>query len=214
MTDDVKALRARIAKMEDELAHEKGGRLDEAAIRAACEQETGAWPYGRIIDAVVSTLRAQQARWEAFVEAEAERAEKAEARVAELERERREVPGGQAMSAKREKIGHRLKRVRIARDLSLRETASKVGVSPTYLSRVENCLDPSPPTEKTLRALADVLGDNFDELMQLAGRVPEDVEKLIKADPDMPVMLRRAREQNVTGAEFLEWLETKKKGGK
>ena len=111
-------------------------------------------------------------------------------------------------------LGHRLKRVRIARDLSLRETASKVGVSPTYLSRVENCLDPSPPTEKTLRALADVLGDNFDELMQLAGRVPEDVEKLIKADPDMPVMLRRAREQNVTGAEFLEWLESKKKGGK
>ena len=24
----------------------------------------------------------------------------------------------------------------------------------------------------------------------------------------------RAREQNVTGAEFLEWLESKKKGGK
>lgn len=113
---------------------------------------------------------------------------------------------------KREKLGHRLKRVRIARDLSLRETANKVGVSPTYLSRVENCLD-RPPTEKTLRALADVLEDNLDELMQLAGRVPEDVEKLIKADPDMPVMLRRAREQNVTGAEFLEWLETKKKGG-
>ena len=82
---DAAALRARVAKMEDELAHEKGGRLDEAAIRAACEQETGAWPYGRIVDAVVSTLRAQQARWEAFVEAEAERAEKAEARVAELE---------------------------------------------------------------------------------------------------------------------------------
>ena len=54
-------------------------------MSCACEQETGAWPYGRIIDAVVSTLRAQQARWEAFVEAEAERAEKAEARVAELE---------------------------------------------------------------------------------------------------------------------------------
>lgn len=87
-TTEVATLRARIAKMEDELAHEKGGRLDEAAIRAACEQETGAWPYGRIIDAVVSTLRAQQARWEAFVEAEAERAKKAEARVAELEARR------------------------------------------------------------------------------------------------------------------------------
>lgn len=115
--------------------------------------------------------------------------------------------------AKREKLGHRLKRVRLARDLSLRETATKVGVSPTYLSRIENCLDPSPPTEKTLRALAGVLEDNLDELMQLAGRVPEDVEQLIKADPDMPTMLRRAREQNVTGADFLEWLKTKNKGG-
>jgi transcriptional regulator with XRE-family HTH domain len=119
---------------------------------------------------------------------------------------------GSRRMVKREKLGHRLKRVRIARDLSLRETATKVGVSPTYLSRVENCLYPSPPTEKTLRALAEVLGDNLDELMQLAGRVPEDVEKLINADPDMPVMLRRAREQNVTGAEFLKWLETKKRG--
>jgi len=27
-------------------------------------------------------------------------------------------------------------------------------------------------------------------------------------------MLRRAREQNVTGAEFLKWLEGKKKRGK
>ena len=81
----------RLREAQDELAHEKGGRIDEAAIRAACEQETGAWPYGRIVDAVVSTLRAQQARWEAFVEAEAERAEKAEARVAELERERDEA---------------------------------------------------------------------------------------------------------------------------
>lgn len=114
---------------------------------------------------------------------------------------------------KREKLGHRLKRVRVARGLSLRETASKVGVSPTYLSRVENCLDPSPPTEKTLQALSVVLEENLDELLQLAGRVPADVEKLIKADPDMPVMLRRAREQNVTGAELLEWLESKKKGG-
>lgn len=110
-----------------------------------------------------------------------------------------------------EKLGRRLKRVRLAREWSLRETAGKLGISPTYLSRVENCLEPSPPTEKMIRALAEVLDDDFDELMQLAGRVPEDVERLIKADPDMPVMLRRAREQNVTGAELLQWLESKKK---
>ena len=114
--------------------------------------------------------------------------------------------------AKREKLGHRLKRVRIARDLSLRETAAKVGVSPTYLSRVENCLDPSPPTEKTLRALADVLGDNFDELMQLAGRVPEDVEKVIKGDPSMPAFLRTAKEQKLSGDDLMKLIEAQKKG--
>ena len=69
---------ARVAELQDELAHEKGGRLDEAAIRAACERETGVWPYGRIADAIVETLRTQQVHWEAFVTAESERAEKAE----------------------------------------------------------------------------------------------------------------------------------------
>lgn len=116
--------------------------------------------------------------------------------------------------AKREKLGQHLKRVRMARELGLRETAGKVGVSPTYLSRIENCLEQSRPTEKTLRALADVLNDDFDELMRLAGRVPEEIEQFIKADPNMPIMLRLAREQNVTGADFLKWLETRKKEGK
>lgn len=114
---------------------------------------------------------------------------------------------------KREKLGRRLKRVRLERGLSLRDTARRVEISPTYLSRIENCLESSPPAEKVIRALADLLEDDFDVLMQLAGRVPEDVEELIKADPDMPMMLRRAREQNVTGAQMLEWLEREKKGG-
>lgn len=78
-------LEAKLRETQDELAHEKGGRLDEAAIRSAVEKETGMWPYGRIADAVAECLRSQQAKWEAFVSVEAERAEKAEARVKELE---------------------------------------------------------------------------------------------------------------------------------
>lgn len=114
----------------------------------------------------------------------------------------------------KERLGERIRRKRAEQKLGLRETATKVGISPTYLSRIETMDEKTPPAEDVIQKLATLLNDDFDELMQLAGRVPEDVEKLIKADPDMPVMLRRAREQNVTGAEFLEWLETKKKGGK
>lgn len=114
---------------------------------------------------------------------------------------------------KREKLGERLKRIRQERELGLRETAAKVGISSTYLSRIENCQDPTPPKEKVIRDLAAVLEDDFDELMRLAGRVPEDVQKVLKADPQMATFLRTARQQKVTGTELLEMLDARKKRG-
>lgn len=106
-----------------------------------------------------------------------------------------------------ETLGDRLKRVRSSRGLGLRATASKAGISATYLSRVENNLETSPPSEEKIRALADVLQDNFDDLMQLAGRVPLEVTELIKADSNMPAFLRRAREKNMTAEELMKLLE-------
>ena len=114
------------------------------------------------------------------------------------------------MTVKREKLGERIRRVRQERGLGLRETAKRIDISATYLSRIENCQESSPPAEKVIRELADLLEDNFDELMQLAGRVPEDVEHVIKTDPDMPTFLRTAREKNVSAAEMLEWLKKRK----
>ncbi len=110
-----------------------------------------------------------------------------------------------------ETLGERLKRVRQERELGLRAAAAKAGISATYLSRIENNQDPSPPTEKTIRALAELLDDDFDELMQLAGRVPEDVGAMITGDPQMPEFLRTAREQNVTAKDLLAMLEAAKK---
>lgn len=104
-----------------------------------------------------------------------------------------------------EALGDRLKRVRSSRGLGLRGTANLVGVSATYLSRVENNLE--APTEEKIQKLAEVLGDNFDELMQLAGKVPSDVADVIKADSSMPAFLRRAREQNVSAEQLLKLLD-------
>lgn len=115
---------------------------------------------------------------------------------------------------KREKLGERLKRIRQARELGLRETAAMVGISSTYLSRIENCQDPTPPKEKVIRDLAAVLEDDFDQLMRLAGRVPEDVQKVLRADPQMATFLRTARQQKVSGTELLEMLARKKRGGR
>lgn len=111
---------------------------------------------------------------------------------------------------KREKLGERIKRVRQERQLGLRELAGKLAISATYLSRIETCQEASPPAEKVIRNLADLLQDNFDELMQLAGRVPEEVEDLIKGDPDMPAFLRTARDKNVSGADLMKMLKKRK----
>ena len=106
-----------------------------------------------------------------------------------------------------ESLGDRLKRVRSEKGLGLRTTAKSAGISATFLSRVENNQEASPPSEEKLRKLAEILDDNFDELMQLAGRVPSDVADMIKSDSGMPAFLRRVREQKVSSEKLLQILE-------
>jgi len=92
--------------------------------------------------------------------------------------------------------------MRAEHKLGLRETATKVGISPAYLSRIETMDEKTPPAEDVICKLAKLLNDDFDELMHLAGRVPADVEKIIKGDPSMPAFLRSAKEQKLSGEEL------------
>jgi HTH-type transcriptional regulator, competence development regulator len=107
----------------------------------------------------------------------------------------------------REKLGPRLRRIRQQKKLGLRETAARVGISPAYLSRIETDGEQSPPAERVLRTLASVLGDDFDVLMQLAGRVSQDVERYITAEPGMSGFLRRARRQNLRAVDLMRLLD-------
>ena len=61
-----------------------------------------------------------------------------------------------------------------------------------------------------IRKLADILNDNFDELMVLAGRISSEVKDYVKADPRMPEFLRRAKAQNVPAEKLMELLEKAK----
>ncbi len=54
---------------------------------------------------------------------------------------------------------------------SLREFAKKVGLSPAYLSRIENGKEP-PPSEIVVERLAEALGTDKYELFSYAGKVP------------------------------------------
>ena len=110
----------------------------------------------------------------------------------------------------KERLGERIRRKRTEQNLGLRETANKIDISPTYLSRIETMDERTPPAEDVIRKLATLLQDDFDELMQLAGRVPEDVEKVIKSDPTMPAFLRTAKEQKLSGDDLLRMIEQRK----
>jgi transcriptional regulator with XRE-family HTH domain len=85
--------------------------------------------------------------------------------------------------------------VRLLRDeqrIGLRKLAERVGMSPTYLSKVERGEFP-PPGEEKVKSIAQALGQNEDELLALAGRVSSDLNKIIRRQPrEMADFLRSA----------------------
>jgi transcriptional regulator with XRE-family HTH domain len=97
------------------------------------------------------------------------------------------------MKAGREKFGAFIRREREAKEIGLREMAKKIGVSPTYLSKVERDEFP-PPAEERVRTIAAIMGLDVDELLALAGRVASDLTDIIREHPrEMADFLRSAR---------------------
>ena len=81
---------------------------------------------------------------------------------------------------------------RLAKKYSLRKFAELVGVSPTYMSQVEQG-NVDPPTAERVKRMAELLGENADELIALAGRVPGDLPEIIQSQPThIPELLREA----------------------
>lgn len=96
------------------------------------------------------------------------------------------------MSKKQTTFGQVLREARLAKGITLRKFAEMVGISPTYLSQVEQC-NVDPPTAERVKRMAELLGENPDEWIALAGRVPEDLPEIIQRQPtEMPELLREA----------------------
>ena len=67
---------------------------------------------------------------------------------------------------------------------SVRQLASRVGVEPSYLSKVERGQQ-QPPSEKTIAALANELDEDPDVLLALAGKVSGDLQSIIRRRPKL-----------------------------
>ncbi len=76
------------------------------------------------------------------------------------------------------------------RSFSLRQVAGRAGIEPSYLSKVERG-EEAPPSEKTIRALAEDLGEDSDLLLALAGKVSRDLQQAILRRPQLFARLIR-----------------------
>lgn len=96
------------------------------------------------------------------------------------------------MTKKHLSFGQALREKRIAKKFSLRKFAELVGISPTYLSQVEQS-NVDPPTAERVQRMAELLEENPDELIALAGRVADDLPAIIQAKTEVPDLLRAVR---------------------
>ena len=96
------------------------------------------------------------------------------------------------MSSPAKSFGKLLRERRLTRGFGLREFATLVGVSSTYISQLEQ-ENIDPPTAERAAKMAEILGENSDEWIALAGRVPDDLEGIIQNQPIViPALLREA----------------------
>ena len=73
---------------------------------------------------------------------------------------------------------------------SLRKVAIRIGVEPSYLSKIERG-EMSPPSEEKIRALSIELSVDVDILLAMAGKVSTDLQIVIKKRPALFAKLIR-----------------------
>ena len=80
------------------------------------------------------------------------------------------------------------------RSFSVRQVAQRIGVEPSYLSKIERD-QVAPPSEATIRRLAGELGEDADLLLAMAGKVSSDLRDIILRRPQLfAELLRQLRD--------------------
>jgi DNA-binding XRE family transcriptional regulator len=79
-------------------------------------------------------------------------------------------------------FGQYIRGLRVAQGITLRDFARQLDVSPTYISQIEQGHF-APPAEERVVLMAQILGEDVDELLARAGRVADDLPHIIRQQP-------------------------------
>ena len=92
-------------------------------------------------------------------------------------------------------LGETLRELRLQKGIKLRDMAKRLGVTPTYLSQVEQDKF-SVPTEERIRQIGEEIHLpllQVDRLVMMAGRTPRELFDILVEQPEMANFLRAAR---------------------
>ncbi len=105
-------------------------------------------------------------------------------------------------------LGERIRELREAQDLSLREFAGKLGLSAAFVSDVE--LGRRYPSGKVLEAIAKMLGTPLEELEKHDTRAPvEGLKRLASSNPAYGLAFRTIVDKKINPEDLLKWAEKK-----
>ena len=116
--------------------------------------------------------------------------------------------GGKAraiMDGKAKVLGERVRELRTERDLSLRELATRIGVSVAFMSDVE--LGRRRPSDNVLLRIARELGSSMDDLRRYDSRPPlREMREMAARDPQYGLAFRRMVDADVQPDEIMRFL--------
>lgn len=94
-------------------------------------------------------------------------------------------------------FGETIRELRVAQNLGLRETASKVNISPTYLSRIERGKE-HPPRPEVIKELAHVLAADPDVLFRLSSSTDPEIVSFLHDQPEVMNLLRCIKDASLS----------------
>lgn len=106
-------------------------------------------------------------------------------------------------------FGDIIRELRVAQALGLREAATKVGISPAYLSRIERGKE-RPPRPETIKELAKILAADPDVLFRLASSTDPDVIEYLLKHPEAMNLIRHIQAAGFSDDEIICLLGTAK----
>lgn len=108
------------------------------------------------------------------------------------------------------KFGETIRDLRLAKDLGLRETAVKVGMSPAYLSRIERGKE-GPPSPEMIKALASYLAADPDVLFRLSASTDPEVVEFLHSSPEVMSLVRFLTDASFSSKQIEELMKAAQK---